>query len=39
VDEAVGAAMAVTAKYPGYASERLKQAVQDIYDELNAGTR
>ena len=37
VDEAAAAAIAMTQKYRGYASERVKVAVQDIYDELNAG--
>ena len=27
----------MTQKYRGYATERVKVAVQDIYDELNAG--
>jgi hypothetical protein len=27
----------MTGKYPGYASERVRAAVQDIYDELGAG--
>ena len=36
VDDAA-ASIKLTEKYPGYKSERLKQAVQDIYDELNAG--
>jgi cyclase len=34
LDEAVAAATAVPAKYPGYRSERVKAAVQAIYDEL-----
>jgi glyoxylase-like metal-dependent hydrolase (beta-lactamase superfamily II) len=38
VDDAAIAAIAMTQKYPGFASERVKQAVQDIYDELNAGS-
>ena len=38
VDDASVAAIAMTLKYRGYASERVKVAVQDIYDELNAGT-
>lgn len=33
VDAAV-ASLNLAAKYPGYGSERIKQAVQDIYDEL-----
>jgi glyoxylase-like metal-dependent hydrolase (beta-lactamase superfamily II) len=37
VDEAATAAIAMTQKYRGYGSERVKQSVQDIYDELNAG--
>ncbi len=37
VDDASVAAIAMTLKYRGYASERVKVAVQDIYDELNAG--
>jgi glyoxylase-like metal-dependent hydrolase (beta-lactamase superfamily II) len=36
VDDAA-ASINLTAKYRGYKSERVKQAVQDIYDELNAG--
>ena len=36
VDEAA-ASINLTAKYRGYASERVKVAVQDIYDELGAG--
>lgn len=36
VDEAA-ASINLTAKYRGYASERVKAAVQDIYDELGAG--
>jgi glyoxylase-like metal-dependent hydrolase (beta-lactamase superfamily II) len=38
VDEAAATANGLTSKYRGYASERIKQAVQDIYDELNAGS-
>jgi hypothetical protein len=34
-DEAA-ASINLTDKYKGYKSERVKQAVQDIYDELNA---
>jgi hypothetical protein len=30
------ASINLTDKYKGYKSERVKQAVQDIYDELNA---
>ena len=37
VDDAAAAAIAMTQKYRGYATERVKVAVQDIYDELNAG--
>jgi glyoxylase-like metal-dependent hydrolase (beta-lactamase superfamily II) len=36
VDEAA-ASINLTDKYKGYKSERLKMAVQDIYDELGAG--
>jgi len=36
VDDAASAAIAMTQKYRGYASERVKASVQDIYDELNA---
>ncbi len=35
VDDAA-ASINLTEKYKGYKSERVKQAVQDIYDELNA---
>ncbi len=34
LDEAVAAAIEVPAKYPGYRSDRVKAAVQAIYDEL-----
>lgn len=37
VEEAATAAIAMTQKYPGYESGRVKVSVQDIYDELNAG--
>jgi len=37
VDEAAAASLTMTQKYRGYASERVKVAVQDIFDELNAG--
>jgi cyclase len=37
VDDAAAAAIAMTGTYRGYATERVKAAVQDIYDELNAG--
>jgi hypothetical protein len=33
-DEATAAAMTMTAKYRGYRTERVKAAVQVIYDEL-----
>ena len=32
----ISASINLTDKYKGYKSERVKQAVQDIYDELNA---
>ena len=34
--DAAAASINLTDKYKGYQSERVKQAVQDIYDELNA---
>jgi glyoxylase-like metal-dependent hydrolase (beta-lactamase superfamily II) len=34
--EEAAAGINLGAKYPGYGSERVKQAVADIYDELNA---
>ena len=34
--DAAAASINLTDKYKGYKSERVKQAVQDIYDELNA---
>ena len=37
VDEAAAASLAMTQKYRGYTSTGVKVAVQDIYDELNAG--
>ena len=36
VDAAAADATAATEKWRGYKTERVKQAVQDIYDELNA---
>ena len=36
VDAAAADAIAATEKWRGYKTERVKQAVQDIYDELNA---
>jgi glyoxylase-like metal-dependent hydrolase (beta-lactamase superfamily II) len=35
VDDAAADALKVASKYPGYGSERIKQAVADIYDEMN----
>jgi glyoxylase-like metal-dependent hydrolase (beta-lactamase superfamily II) len=37
VDDAAADAIKATQKWAGYKTERVKQAVQDIYDELNAG--
>ena len=39
VDDAAADAIKATQKWNGYKTERVKPAVQSIYDELNAGTR